>query len=201
MLDYASFRNIVDQNAEENIMKKKSRGGGDALKQILSASRYLIIIAVICIFLAATTLLIYGTLLTGNIILDLIATAKVSTKGSKDLLLSLIELVDLFLLTTVLYIISVGLYELFIAELNLPPWLIITDLDMLKDKLIGVVIVVLSVLFLGQVISWDGQRDLLGFGVAIALVIATLTYFLNQKPAKKDTQDKKGPDETATQKE
>lgn len=201
MLDYASFRNIVDQNAEEKIMKKKSRGGGDALKQILSASRYLIIIAVICIFLAATTLLIYGTFLTGDIILDLIATAKVSTKGSKDLLLSLIELVDLFLLTTVLYIISVGLYELFIAELNLPPWLIITDLDMLKDKLIGVVIVVLSVLFLGQVISWDGQRDLLGFGAAIALVIGTLTYFLNQKPAKKDTQDKKGPGETATQKE
>jgi uncharacterized membrane protein YqhA len=184
-------------------MTKKSRGGGggDALKQILSASRYLIIIAVICIFLAATTLLIYGTFLTGDIILDLIATAKVSTKGSKALLLSLIELVDLFLLTTVLYIISVGLYELFIAELNLPPWLIITDLDMLKDKLIGVVIVVLSVLFLGQVISWDGQRDLLGFGAAIALVIGTLTYFLNQKPAKKDTQDKKGTDETATQKE
>ena len=47
------------------------------------------------------------------------------------------------------------------------------------------VIVVLGVLFLGQVISWDGTRDLLGFGAAVALVIAALTYFLSQK-ARKD---------------
>ena len=56
---------------------------------------------------------------------------------------------------------------------------------MLKDKLVGVVIVVLSVVFLGQVLTWDGSRDLLGYGVAIGAVIATLTYFLSQKPPKK----------------
>ena len=51
--------------------------------------------------------------------------------------------------------------------------------DDLKHKLIGVVIVVLAVLFLGHVVAWDGQRDLLRLGGAIALVIAALSYFLS----------------------
>ena len=51
----------------------------------------------------------------------------------------------------------------------------------------GVVIVVLGVMFLGFVVAWDGTRDLLGIGVAIALVIAALTYFLSTvKGAKPD---------------
>lgn len=150
-------------------------------RRVLSASRYCIIVAVICIFIAATILLVYGSFLTANIVTNWVSNPEVSSKGSKTLLLGLIELVDLFLLATVFYITSVGLYELFIAKLDLPDWLVIDSLDMLKDKLIGVVVVVLSVLFLGQIISWDGQRDLLGIGVAIASVIGTLTYFLNQK--------------------
>jgi uncharacterized membrane protein YqhA len=154
------------------------------IKDIIARTRYLIIIAAIFIFLAATTLLVYGGALTIQVIADTVLHAKVSSKGAKTLLLSFIELVDLFLLSTVLYIISIGLYELFVHELPLPKWLEITDLDMLKDKLVGVVVVVLGVLFLGQVITWDGERDLLGYGGAIALVIATLTYFLSQKPKK-----------------
>jgi len=77
------------------------------------------------------------------------------------------------------------LYELFIDDtLPLPSWLEIHNLDDLKSKLIGVVVVVLGVLFLGQVIAWDGQRDLLGYGTAIALIVAALTYFLSQQPKK-----------------
>jgi hypothetical protein len=42
------------------------------------------------------------------------------------------------------------------------------------------------VLFLGQVVAWNGERDLLGFGAAIALVIAALTWFLSSVKGKKD---------------
>ena len=56
-----------------------------------------------------------------------------------------------------------------------------SQFDELKGKLVGVVVVILAVLFLAQVVIWDGQRDLLGFGVAISLVIAVLTFFLSQK--------------------
>lgn len=50
--------------------------------------------------------------------------------------------------------------------------------------LIGVVIVVLGVLFLGEVAAWDGERDLLRYGAGIALVIGALTYFLGQRRAR-----------------
>ena len=149
--------------------------------RIISASRYVIIVAVICIFITGLALLVYGASETYELVRHLF-NGGVNAKSTKALLLAAIELVDLFLLATVLFVIAIGLYELFIDDnLPLPNWLEIHTLDDLKDKLIGVVIVVLGVLFLGQVISWDGQRDLLGFGAAIALVVAALTYFLGQK--------------------
>lgn len=143
------------------------------------------IIAVVCLFAGAVALLVYGALQTVQVISGGFS-AGVSSKGAKTLILGLIELTDLFLLATVVYITAAGLYELFIDD-NLPllpSWLIIHNLDDLKNKLIAVVIVVLGVLFLGQVVSWDGTRDLLGYGVAVAVVIAALTYFLSQQPKK-----------------
>ncbi len=58
------------------------------------------------------------------------------------------------MLAVVLYIMAVGLYELFIDDnLDLPAWLVIHNLEDLKEKLVGVVIVVLAVFFLGRVIE------------------------------------------------
>ena len=160
-------------------------------RRIVAGSRYLIVVAVAGIFIAATALLVYGALQTSTLIVGLFG-SPVSSKGAKALLLAAIELVDLFLLATVMYVIAAGLYELFIDDtLPLPNWLEIHNLDDLKSKLIGVVVVVLGVLFLGQVIAWDGQRDLFSYGAAIALVVAALTYFLSQQPKKAKINDDK----------
>jgi uncharacterized membrane protein YqhA len=154
--------------------------------RFLSASRFMIILAVIGAFLAASTLMVYGLLATVQLISSTLQTGEISRKIAKALTLEFIEIVDLFLLATVFYIIAIGLFELFISsDVKLPTWLTIRNLDDLKSKLIAVVIVVLGVSFLGQVVSWDGSRDLLGYGVAIALVIAALTYFLAQKTSGK----------------
>ncbi|WP_129628548.1 YqhA family protein [Candidatus Oscillochloris fontis] len=156
------------------------------MRRFLAATRYIALIPSICIFIAGTALMVYGAIESFQIIMHAFE-EEVSSKGAKTLLLSAIELVDLFLLATVLYVIAIGLYELFIDDdLPLPPWLIIHDLDDLKEKLIGVVIVVLGVLFLGQVIAWDGTRDLLNHGGAAALVIAALSYFLSLKKKAKE---------------
>jgi len=156
------------------------------LRRALSSSRYLILIAVVGSMLAATMLLVYGGLEILLIGFETVAKAEITSKGAKTLALALIEVIDIFLLGTVFYIVSLGLYELFIDEsASLPAWLVIHDLDDLKNKLVGVVIVVLAVLFLGQVVGWDGERNLLPFGAAIAAVILTLTFFLGQK-SKKD---------------
>lgn len=150
------------------------------LRQLLSSSRYVVITAVLGALAASMALFVYGLAETAVAIAQAIAKAEVSSKGAKALALEFIEIVDLFLLGTVMLMIALGLYELFIdADLELPDWLQIRSFDDLKHKLIGVVIVVLAVLFLGYVVAWDGQRDLLRPGLAIALVIAALSYFLS----------------------
>jgi hypothetical protein len=75
---------------------------------------------------------------------------------------------------------AAGLSRLFIdASLALPEWLHFRTFDDLKHKLVGVVIVVLAVLFLGFVVSGTDAGELLSIGAAIAMVIAALSYFLS----------------------
>lgn len=154
------------------------------IRRIVSASRFLIVIAAAAIFLLAIALMLLGAAET-YVLLAGVARGE-GGKGIKAVLLAGIELVDLFLLATVFYVIGVGLYELFIDDqLTMPAWLAIHTLDDLKDKLISVIVVVMAVLFLSQLIAWDGQRDLLGYGAAVALVIAAISYFTGQKKAKR----------------
>lgn len=158
------------------------------IHRILASSRQLILLAVICSFIASVTVLLYGVIQTGNAILQVLHDGAASSKGGKKLVVSLVEVIDLFLLSTVFYITALGLYELFIDDrINVPEWLEIHNIDDLKGKLISVIIVVLSVLFLGQAVTWSGDANFLNFGGSVALVIASLTYFLSahQKNYKK----------------
>jgi uncharacterized membrane protein YqhA len=42
-------------------------------------------------------------------------------------------------------------------------------------------VIIDAVLFMREAVAWDGQRELLGFGVSLALVIAVLTLYLKVK--------------------
>ncbi|MGB3268167.1 MAG: YqhA family protein [Microcoleus sp.] len=154
------------------------------LHRILAKSRYLMLIAVIGSFAASVTLLIYGALETITTIAHT-TTGSISSENSKKLILSCVEVVDLFLLATVFYITALGLYELFIDErIKVPIWLEIHTIDDLKTKLTSVIVVVLSVLFLAEVVRWNGGTNILPLGASIALVIASLTYFLSSQVKK-----------------
>lgn len=134
------------------------------LHRILARSRYLMLIAVFGSFAASVTLLIYGALET-VITISHTATVPVSRENSKQLILSCIEVVDLFLLATVFYITALGLYELFIDDrIKVPIWLEIHTIDDLKTKLTSVIVVVLSVLFLSDVVRWNGGTNILPLG-------------------------------------
>lgn len=153
---------------------------------LIGHARYIVIIAVLMTLLAATTLILFGAVETIIVIQQVIASGDFSSKTAKSLLLSCIEITDIFLLATVLYITALGLYELFIDDRTpVPHWLVIHPLDDLKDKLIGVVIVVIGVGFLGQFTTWNGETNLLISGGGAGIVIVALTYFLIQK-SKKD---------------
>lgn len=154
----------------------------NTLQQIFAVCRLSIIVAVLCLLLAGFTLLIYGSAQTITTIGHALTVGHVSSKEAKIMILSFIEIIDLFLLATVLYITALGLYELFIdSRIKVPSWLEIRSLDDLKGKLISVVVVILGVVFLGHAVKWEGGMEILPYGVSIALVIATLTYFLGEK--------------------
>jgi len=155
------------------------------MKTILKASRYLVIVGVTGALAAAITLFIYGGLLTFQQISDILQAGYISAKGGKSLMLSFIEIADIYLLGTVMYIIALGLYELFIDDnIALPDWLSIHTLDDLKDKLLGVIVVVMGVVFLGHVIKWQGEEGILYYGIGIGSVIAGLTFFSGLKKKK-----------------
>lgn len=144
--------------------------------RVLGTSRYLVALAVLGSFLSALVLLVYGTLAVAEIGWDTLRAGEVSVDGAKYLAVDLVEMTDVFLLGTVLIIVALGLYELFIdPALPVPDWLRIRDLDELKGKLVGVVGVLLGVTFLGYVVEWKGNTEILHLGVAIALVIGALS--------------------------
>ena len=71
---------------------------------------------------------------------------------------------------------------MFIGELpGLPDWLVFDSLDDLKSQLIGVVVVVLGVFFLGRALHGDDALNLLYLGGGIAAVTASLSLFLRAK--------------------
>lgn len=145
------------------------------VRRILASSRYLIAVAALGSFLSAATLLVYGALAVVNVIWDTIGQGEVTVDGSKGLAVQFIQLTDVFLLGTVLYIVALGLYDLFVDPgLPVPPWLHIRSLDDLKSKLVQVIVVLLGVTFLGAAVEWDGGGEILELGAAVALVIAAL---------------------------
>ncbi|MCS6840779.1 MAG: YqhA family protein [Roseiflexus sp.] len=161
------------------------------MTRLIGLVRYIIIVAVLVTLIAATALILFGTVETFVVIRDVFAKGEFTSKVAKTLLLSFIEITDIFLLATVLYIVALGLYELFIDDrVPVPRWLEIHTLDDLKDKLVGVIIVVIGVGFLGQFTSWNGETNLLISGGGAALVIAALTFFLSQKGKKEKERDK-----------
>ncbi|UCD99898.1 MAG: YqhA family protein [Chloroflexota bacterium] len=153
------------------------------MPRILSGTRYLILIPVIGLAIAASVFFIFGGIglikLLVNIVIAMITNMPEETASTERgiVIFEIVEYVHLFLIGTVLYITAVGLYQLFIHEIKFPNWLKIDSTEELETNLIGVTVVVLAVNFMGAV--FIGQREtLLEFGAGIALPIAALGVFL-----------------------
>lgn len=146
---------------------------------LFASSRYFASFAVIGAFLSAVTLYVYGTLVVLKQILETITALEVSVTGAKHLQVVFVQLTDIFLLGTVLFIVAFGLYQLFLQpDLPVPGWLRIQSLDELTGRLIEVVGVLLSVTFLAFAVERTTRATILEFGVAVAIVIAALSLLL-----------------------
>ena len=101
------------------------------------------------------------------------------------------SLLDLILLSFSIFITSIGIFELFVHPVkDLPEWLQVKNFDDLKGMLVKVINVDMGLSFMGRSVTWDGQANLLNFGIAIASVILALSYFLSTK---KNRSSKSGP--------
>jgi uncharacterized membrane protein YqhA len=162
-------------------------------RNIFAASRFIIGFAVLGSFVGSAILLVIATITLFSIAWNEIANFDLDNLGEHHidrLAVSLIEITDIILLGTVLYIVALGLYQLFIDQnLALPRWLKVNDLNDLKRDLIAVVVVLLGVSFLGEVVNWEGDNDILPLGAGIALVIAALGFILWLTPNKHEADE------------
>jgi uncharacterized membrane protein YqhA len=101
----------------------------------------------------------------------------IATPADTALIVPIVQLMDEFLLGTVLLIFALGLYELFIEKLALPEWLVIDSLKKLKGKLSDVVVLLFAIKFLEKFIDSKNAQDTLLMGIAAFVAMGGLILF------------------------
>jgi uncharacterized membrane protein YqhA len=155
------------------------------MNRILAATRYAVLIPAIASILGALLLMFQGSIEMVRVVIDVL------NNGTK-LKLTTVEIltaVDGILLGTVLLVIGYGLYELFIDDdLEVPPWLEVHDLDDLKSKLIGVIVAIVAVIFVGIFVDTNRADDVIAYGVGAGALVVGLAFF--SFATKKDSSQK-----------
>jgi len=153
------------------------------MSRFLIASRYLVIVPILGLVIAASFFFILGGYGLIKLLFDLFVGA-LDLAGQESapierglIIFEVVEFVHTFLVGTVLFITAIGLYQLFIKEIDFPDWLKIDSIEELEVNLIGVTVVVLAVNFMGAVFI-GGRENFLEFGAGIGLVIAALALFV-----------------------
>jgi uncharacterized membrane protein YqhA len=152
------------------------------MSRFLSGTRFLVIVPILGLALAAGTFFVFGgfqliSLIVTSLI-EYVSGTYVEPHGDElPFVIQVVEHVHTFLIGTVLYITAVGLYQLFIDEVEFHGWLKIDSTEELEMNLIGVTVVVLAINFLTVVYTRD-LSGLLEYGVGIAFPIAALSLFV-----------------------
>ena len=167
------------------------RPPSELIGRMVASSRFFVLIATLSLFLAFMAVMVSTIITTILTILHAIG----GDLTQNEMIGKLIKQADYALLATVLYVLALGLYSLFVDDrVPMPGWLRIHDLGQLKELLAGVVVVAIAVIFLGQALTWDGTSDLLAPGLASAAVIAALALFLWQAARERHMEMKDEPD-------
>jgi uncharacterized membrane protein YqhA len=144
------------------------------MNKIFGASRYAVFVPAMASILGALLLMFQSSVAMVRVIIDAL------TNGTK-LKLTIVEIltaVDGILLGTVLLVIGYGLYELFINDdIDVPLWLEVHDLNDLKSKLIGVVVAIIAVIFVGVIVDTDRAADVIAYGVGAGAILTGLAFY------------------------
>ena len=140
------------------------------MARLLAATRYMSILGVFSLLLASIAAFLWGAAKTVNAVIVIV------TSYGKDEFIAvlLIEIVDSLLIATALFVFAVSMYELFISKLSLPDWMLAHNLYELKDKLGGVIILVMVVKFVEHLVEWKDPYGSFLFAIAVAVVSAAV---------------------------
>ena len=147
-------------------------------------ARLFVLIAVIASMVAAILMVFLGAL---SVFWELSHFSVIFTSpealeaAHKSLTIHAISAMDTFLIATVLFIFSIGLYDLFVRKIDIKgsdnsPELVVSSLEQLKEKLLKVILIVLVVTFFKAAISltYKTPVDLLYLALAVLLIAGSL---------------------------
>lgn len=144
------------------------------MRRIFEWSRYVVVAPALGALIGALVLYAIGLWEIGAAVYQLVSL----DIALKESIVSVLTAVDTLLLATVLMVIGYGLYELFVDDsVQLPAWLQISSLDDLKAKLIGVVVAVIAVVFLGQLVEGSDPQATMYFGIGSGAIVLALAAF------------------------
>ena len=146
------------------------------MRKLIGLTRFAVFVPALSAILGALLLMAQGSYEMVKVTIDAIRNGAYL----KDTIVDVLTAVDAILLGTVLLVIGYGLYELFIdTNLEVPDWLEINTLDDLKAKLIGVVVAIIAVIFVGVLVDAKSPNEVMYYGVgagAVVLALAGFTY-------------------------
>jgi uncharacterized membrane protein YqhA len=161
------------------------------MRKILGLTRYAVIVPAIASIIGALLLMAQGSLAMVQVVFETI----IQSSPLKESIVEVLTAIDAILLGTVLLVIGYGLYELFIdTDIQVPKWLQVNDLDDLKSKLIGVVVAIIAVVFVGVFVDSNRADDVVSYGLGAGALVLALAVFAYA--TKKDASARKNKETT-----
>ncbi len=144
------------------------------MKKFLGMTRYAVVVPAIASIIGALLLMGQGSVEMVKVVIEALSDGA----PLKDTIVDVLTAVDAILLGTVLLVIGYGLYELFIdADIEVPLWLRVRDIDDLKSKLIGVVVAIVAVVFVGVFVDSNRADEVISYGVGAGALVVGLAIF------------------------
>jgi uncharacterized membrane protein YqhA len=150
------------------------------VERALASSVRLVVIPVAFLVLAALGAFVYGAAVFIDAIIEI---GRHPFPVGHQVGLFLLD-IDLFLIGATLLISAIGFYELFIGDIRvggiarMPAWLEMHDLNDLKGRVLGMIVMVLAVSFVELAVDEGSGLKTLEVGGGVALVIIAVTAFL-----------------------
>ena len=176
---------------KQSLLEKVFEGG-------LWGSRYVVVLAVVCSAISASSLFFIGSWEIFHSIKEhFFSDNDLNAIDHKDILRHMIGAIDLYLIGVVLLIFSFGIYELFISKIDINKKntdvtiLEVENIDELKQKIIKVIIMVLIVSFFERILTMEYSTPLEMMYFAISIFSLSFGVFILNKNTNDGTFRKK----------